>query len=92
MEKSSRLYGAGWILSSARLGFAGEVGKGRFFSHSGCARRERFSAGFRFGGRGRAKNGHNGRFLGKLAFSRGQQPLAVFVVPEKNPHGGPRSS
>jgi hypothetical protein len=31
------------------------------------AGRERISAGFRFGGRGRAKKGTNGRFLGKWA-------------------------
>jgi hypothetical protein len=68
MEKSSRFYGAGWILSSARLGFAGGVGKGRFFSHSGWAGRKRFSADFRLGGRGRAKNGHNGRFLANWLF------------------------
>jgi hypothetical protein len=36
-----------------------------FFSRFGRAGRERIPASFRFGGRGRAKKGRNGRFWGK---------------------------
>jgi hypothetical protein len=52
MEKSSRLYGAGWILSILRRLLRKGVGEARFLSRSGCAGRERFSAGLRSGERG----------------------------------------
>jgi hypothetical protein len=51
-----------------------ERGQPEFFSHSGSAGRERISAGFRFGGWGRAKKGKKGRFRGFLA-----QALKVLI-------------
>jgi len=43
----------------------GERGQPEVFSRFGWAGRGRLPAGFRFGGRGRAKNEENGDFLGK---------------------------
>jgi hypothetical protein len=53
MEKSSRLYGAGWILPILLRHLQEAVGKARFFSRFRRAGRERFSEDFRFGGRKR---------------------------------------
>jgi hypothetical protein len=43
------------MVSTVRLGSAGGVGKSGLVSHSGSAGRERFSAGFQFGGAGKGQ-------------------------------------